>query len=167
MILISDASILIDLGFVDGIEVLPKLGTCEVLDLVLMECEHESQPDLVAAIKKSRISVIPVSDALLKEANSLQAKLLSLQDKLTFCYAANTNRIVLAGDRPLRDKCQEAGIEFKGTIWVVEEAHRKGLVQPTELCRWLTLWPSVGRRLPPKELDRLYHLLKCGKVGKG
>lgn len=162
MILISDASILIDLGFVDGIGVLPKLGECEVLDLVLMECEHISQPGLVQSIKESGISVVPVSHDLLKEASSLQAKLLSVQDKLTLCYATNMKRLVLAGDRPLRDKCQEAGLEYRGAIWIVEEAHRQGFVEPSELCRWLSVWPSVGRRLPLKELDRLKCLLKCG-----
>lgn len=167
MILISDASILIDLGFVDGIDVLPKLGTCEVLDLVLMECDHESQPGLVQNIMASGITVVHVSGGLLKEANSMQAKLLSVQDKLTLCYATIMDRVVLAGDQPLREKCQESGIECRGAIWIVEEAHRKGLVQADELCRWLSVWPSVGRRLPSKELERLHHLLKCGKVGKG
>ena len=161
MILIADAGILIDLGFVDGVEVLSKLGTCEVLDLVLMECDHQSQPDLVRVIKQSGITVVPVSDGLLKEANSLQAKQLSVQDKLTICYAATMKRIVLAGDRPLREKCQEAGIECKGAIWIVEEAYRKGIVVSSELCRWISVWPSVGRRLPAKELDRLRGLLKC------
>lgn len=162
MILISDASILIDLGFVDGIEVLPKLGVCEVLDLVLMECEHVSQPGLVQSIKDTGITVVPVSHDLLREASSLHAKLLSVQDKLTFCYAKNMKRLVLAGDLPLRDKCQESGVEYRGSIWIVEEAYRQGFVEPSELCRWLSVWPSVGRRLPSKELARLKCLLKCG-----
>ncbi len=166
MILVSDASILIDLGFVDGVGVLPALGACEVLDLVLMECEHESQPGLVQNIMASGITVVQVSDSLLQKANSMQAKLLSVQDKLTLCYATSMDRVVLAGDRPLREKCQESGLECRGTIWILEEAHRNRLVQPDELCRWLSVWPSVGRRLPPKELERLYSVLKCGKVGK-
>ena len=161
MILISDASILIDLGFVDGIDILPKLGECEVLDLVLMECEHPSQPTLVQTVKDSGISVIPVSQALLFEAAFLQEKFLSVQDKLTLCYASHRNGIVLAGDRPLREKCQESGIEYRGAIWIIEEAHRQGLVHPIELCRWISVWPTVGRRLPKAELERLRHMLKC------
>lgn len=161
MILISDASILIDLGFVDGIYLLPKLGECEVLDLVLMECEHPSQPDLVRTVKESGIVVIPVLQALLDEATSLQAKFLSVQDKLTLCYATHRNGIVLAGDRPLRDMCQEIGIECKGAIWIVEEAHRQGLISREELCRWVSVWPTVGRRLPKIELERLRQVLGC------
>jgi hypothetical protein len=112
LILISDANILIDLGFVDGINLLPKLGKCEVLDLVLMECEHPSQPELVRTVKESGIFVIPVSQALLNEASSLQARQLSVQDKLTLCYASHCNGTVLTGDRPLREKCQESDIEY-------------------------------------------------------
>lgn len=164
MILISDASVLIDLGFVDGIDLLPKLGECEVLDLVLMECEHPSQPDLVRTVKESGISVIPVTQALWIEASSLQAKQLSVQDKLTLCYAAQRKGIVLAGDRPLREKCLETGIEYRGAIWIVEEAFIKGLIDQEELCRWISVWPTVGRRIPKIELNRLRQVLGCDKA---
>jgi hypothetical protein len=145
LILISDASILIDLGLVDGIDLLPKLGECEVLDLVLMECEHPSQPGLVRTVKESGILVVPVLQALLNEAASLQAKFLSIQDKLTLCYAKHRNGIVLAGDRPLQDLCQEMGIEYRGANWVIEESHRLGLIDREELYRWIQLGVrSVG-----------------------
>lgn len=161
MILISDASILIDLGYVDGIDLLPRLGECEVLDLVLLECEHPSQPDLVRTVRESGISVIPVTQALWDETSSLHAKQLSGQDKLTLCYAANRNGVVLAGDRPLREMCQASGIEYRGAIWIVEEAHRQGLINQEELCRWISVWPAVGRRLPKAELERLRQMLGC------
>ena len=161
MILISDANILIDLGFVDGIGLLPKLGKCEVLDLVLMECEHPSQPELVRTVKESGIFVIPVSQALLNEASSLQARQLSVQDKLTLCYASHCNGTVLTGDRPLREKCQESDIEYRGAFWIIEEAHQQGLISPKELCRWISVWRTAGRRLPKAELDRLHQVLSC------
>ncbi|MBC7964186.1 MAG: hypothetical protein H7Y05_14730 [Steroidobacteraceae bacterium] len=53
MILLTDTSILIDLEYVGGIAVLPRIAPCEILDVVLDECEHESQPGLVQNIKQS------------------------------------------------------------------------------------------------------------------
>jgi hypothetical protein len=47
LILLADTSILIDLEYVGGIYILPRIAPCEILDVVLDECEHASQPKLV------------------------------------------------------------------------------------------------------------------------
>ncbi|WP_071789086.1 hypothetical protein [Leptolyngbya sp. Heron Island J] len=58
MILLSDANVLIDLGHVQGLDVLCQIETVEVLDVVLEECDHPSQPDLVANILEAGLSII-------------------------------------------------------------------------------------------------------------
>jgi len=50
LILLSDANVLIDLGFVGGLPLLTQIAPTEVLDVVLLECEHERQPGLVQSI---------------------------------------------------------------------------------------------------------------------
>jgi hypothetical protein len=161
LILLSDACILIDLAYVDSIDLLPRLGQCEVLDLVLQECEHPSQPDLVQRVKDSGITVIEVTTALITEAKAMHSGGLSLNDRLTLCHARCHQHVVLVGDRLLRKRCASEGIEYRGAFWLVEEAHRLSLVAPQELCRWLTVWPKVGRRLPAEELKRVQQLLNC------
>lgn len=159
MILLSDAGILIDFAFVDSIELLPRLGQCEILDLVLLECEHPSQPDLVQRVKDSGISVIEATAALIAEANAMHSGGLSLNDRLTLCHGRRHRHVVLVGDRILRERCAAEGIEYRGVFWLVEEANRLSLVAPQELCCWLTVWPKVGLRLPAEELKRLQELL--------
>jgi len=43
MIFLADAMVLIDLEYVGG-SLLPQMGATEVMDLVLAECIHTSQP---------------------------------------------------------------------------------------------------------------------------
>lgn len=155
MILLADTSILIDLEYVGAIGVLPRLAPCEVLDVVLVECENKKQPRIIQNIEDAGITVIQTSRDLAVKANSLRRGGVSTNDMMTVCYAREHGRVVMAGDRPMRERCAEEGIEFRGSIWIVEEAHRLRLVEAAELIRWLTVWPTVGRRLPTDELEKL------------
>lgn len=159
MILLADASILIDLAHVGGIDVLPRLGQCEVLDVVLTECEHQSQPELVHRIRSAGIAVIETTRELAIRASSLRRGGVSVNDMMTVCYAVEYGRIVLAGDRPMRERCARAGVDCRGSLWIVEEAYKQKLWQAEDLVRWLDLWPTVGRRLPKDELNRLRQIL--------
>lgn len=159
MILLADTSILIDLEYVGGIEVLPQLAPCEVLDVVLAECEHGDQPELVEKIIRSGITVVETTFELAERATAMRRRGVSTNDMMTVCYALEHDRVVLAGDRPLRERCKEEGIEFRGSLWIIEEAHRHGLVAAVELLRWLSVWPTVGRRLPQEEIEKLRHML--------
>jgi len=159
LILLADASILIDLEYVGGIEVLPQLAPCEVLDVVLAECEHGHQPELVEKIIRSGITVVETTFKLAERATAMRRRGVSTNDMMTVCYALEHDRVVLAGDRPLRERCEEEGVEFRGSIWIVEEAYRHGLVAAVELLRWLSVWPTVGRRLPQEEIEKLRQML--------
>jgi len=160
VILLADTSILIDLEYVGAIGVLSRLAPCEVLDVVLVECENKKQPRIIQNIEDAGITVIQTSRDLAVKANSLRRGGVSTNDMMTVCYAREHGRVVMAGDRPMRERCAEEGIEFRGSIWIVEEAHRLRLVEAAELIRWLTVWPTVGRRLPTDELEKLRQRLK-------
>jgi predicted nucleic acid-binding protein len=155
LILLADTSILIDLEYVGGIAVLLRIAPCEILDVVLAECEHASQPGLVQNIKQSGILVIETSLDLAGKAASLRRGGVSTIDMMTLYHAKERGHTVLAGDRPLRERCKEEGVEFRGSIWIVEEAYKQRLVAAVELLRWLSVWPTVGRRLPIEEIERI------------
>lgn len=159
MILLADTSILIDLEHVGGIAVLPRIAPCEILDVVLAECEHASQPELVQNIKQAGITVVETSFDLASRASVSRWGGVSTIDMMTLCHAKECGRTVLAGDRPLRERCKAEGVEFRGSIWIVEEAHNNGLVAAVELLRWLSVWPTVGRRLPQEEIVRLRKMI--------
>ncbi len=159
MILVADTSILIDLEYVGGIELLPRIAPCQILDVVLDECEHASQPQLAQNIIRAGITVVESTLELVNKATSLRRGGVSTVDMMTLCYAKENGHTVLAGDRPLRERCSEEGVTFRGSFWIVEEAHRLQLLEATELMKWLSVWPTVGRRLPPDGLERLRRLL--------
>jgi len=161
LILLADTSILIDLEHVGGIAVLPRIAPCEILDVVLAECEHVSQPDLVPNIKQAGITVVETSLDLASRASGLRRGGVSTIDMMTLCHAKERGHTVLSGDRPLRERCKEEKVDFRGSFWIVEEAHKQGLVAAVELLRWLSVWPTVGRRLPPEEMEKLRQKLSA------
>ena len=162
MILLSDANVLIDLGYVDGLELLVQLAPTEVLDLVLDECEHPSQPGLVRAVEEAGVTVVATQANWVTAATAYRVGELSLRDRLNLHYAKTYERILLAGDLPLRERCSKEGVEVHGSLWLVEQAFTLGLITAKELCRWLSVWPTIGRRLPAGELRRLARVLGCG-----
>lgn len=163
MILLSDANVLMDLGYVGGLQLLPRLGRTEVLSTVLLECQHAKQPDLVAQIAAAGILTVEVSRPLLEAADAYaeQDEALSLQDRQCLLYARDQGRVLITGDMGLREAAGREKVEFHDSVWLVAEAHRQSLVEPAELCRWLTEWPLQSRRLPRAELRRLQELLGC------
>ena len=161
MILVTDANILITLFDVDGVSVLPKIAPTEVLDVVLGECEHDSQPGLREAVEAAGIEIVTSDMTWASPARQMMNGKLSFQDALCLFYAKNQGRVLLSGDRPLRNRCEEEGVEYRGAIWVVQEVYERGLLPPEELCRWIRTWPLLERRLPKAELDRLKDVLNC------
>lgn len=160
-LLLADANVLIDLGVVAGLRLLPLLGRCEVLSTVLVECQHASQPTLVAEIAAAGILTVDVERSLVEAADAHPAPLLSLQDRQCLIYARDQGRVLLTGDQHLRVEAGGAGVPCHGTIWLVEQAVASGAFSPSELCRWLEHWPLRRRRLPQPDLARLRILIGC------
>jgi len=161
LILVTDANILITLFDVDGVAVLPQIAPTEVLDVVLAECEHESQPGLREAVIASEIEIVTTEIAWAAQANKMKGGKLSSVDALCLYYAKSQGRALLSGDKPLRNRCKEEGVEYHGVLWVVREAYDRNLIPPEELCRWVNVWPLMERRLPKTELKRLREHLDC------
>ncbi|ADD67423.1 conserved hypothetical protein [Denitrovibrio acetiphilus DSM 12809] len=161
MVLLSDASIIIDLEYVNALDHLPKVCECEVLDVVLEECDSPKQPGLVDKIYNSDIKVIETSMSLLKKAILFDAKHLSQQDKMIYMYAVENLRTVLSGDKALRNTCKENDIECHGLIWLMREFAEKGLVIPEEICKWFPIFRKLGRRLPSDSITELQAKLGC------
>lgn len=161
MILVTDANILITLFDVNGVSVLPEIAPTEVLDVVLGECEHNSQPGLREAVIHAGINIVTSDMTWATQARKFMNGKLSFPDALCLYYAKNQGRILLSGDRPLRNRCEEEGVEYRGVIWVVQEIYDRRLLPPDELCRWIKTWPLMERRLPKSELNRLEGVLNC------
>jgi hypothetical protein len=161
LILLTDANILITLHDVGGIPVLPQLGPTEILDVVFDECLNDCQPDLRATALAAGIAVVESELDWLEEAQEIAEGALSEQDAYCYIYARDAGRVLISGDKPLRNKCKADGVEYRGLIWVLEETFNKGLMDTEALCEWLSLLNSHDRRLPKVEIARLKALFGC------
>lgn len=161
MILLSDANVLIDLGYVDGLSVLTQLGTVEVLDVVFDECRHPRQPDLPEAIAAAGIETVPVTQAWALSARAYQQGPLSFQDALCLYYAETYQRLLLTNEKPLRRFCQERQVPVHGTLWIIQSVYERQLLDAVLLCEWLSILNRHNRRLPKAEINTLKQRLGC------
>lgn len=161
MILLSDANVLIDLGYVDGLSVLMQLGTVEVLDVVFDECCHPSQPELPGEITVAGIDKITVTKEWALLARPYQTGPLSFQDALCLYYAKTYQRLLLTNERPLRRRCEEQQVPVHGTLWIIQSVYEQGLVNTATLCEWLSILNRQNRRLPKPEVAVMKSLLGC------
>ncbi|WP_277657338.1 hypothetical protein [Seleniivibrio woodruffii] len=155
MFLLSDASILIDLDYVDSIERLMRIGQCEVLDVVVEECRDPKQPNIISNIEMAGIEIITTDKNIMDSALMINNPYLSYQDRMIYMYAKENNRIVLSGDKALREFCLAGDIECHGLIWLVEEFISRNILIPDEFLDWLPKLEKMGRRLPKQEIKRL------------
>jgi len=161
LILLSDTNVLIDLGHVGGIKILGQLGAVEVLDVVLLECKHPSQPDLVKDIVDAGISQIQTDVAWVKAAARYRKGNLSVPDALNIFYAKTFGCTLLTNEKPMRLVCQQELIIVHGTLWIIEAAYQQCLVPNEELCQWLLILSKLDRRLPVLEIANLRQKLGC------
>jgi predicted nucleic acid-binding protein len=161
LILLSDANVLIDLGYVDGLSVLTQLGTVEVLDVVFNECCHPRQPDLPEAIAAAGIQTVTVVQEWVLLARSYQTGPLSFQDVLCLYYAKTYQRLLLTNEKPLRRSCQKQQVPVHGTLWIIQSVYERELLDAAILCEWLSILHQHNRRLPKAEVALLGKLLEC------
>lgn len=161
MILLTDANILITLHDVGGIPILTQLGPTEILDVVFDECLNDCQPDLIETALAAGIVVVESELDWLEEARDIAEGALSEQDAYCYIYARDAGRVLVSGDKPLRNKCKADGVEYRGLIWVLEEVFNNQLMEPEALCEWLALLNVHDSRLPKVEIARLKALFGC------
>ncbi len=161
MILLSDANVLIDLYVVRGFSIATKIASVEVLDSVLVEVENRHQPGITNEIHAASVSIIPVLDEWVLDATKIEFLGLSLQDKLNLHYVRKYKRTLLTGDGKLRKICTAEGTPVFGTLWIIDEARTRKLVDHQELCRWLKRLSQPDRFLPAVELLKLKKQLGC------
>ncbi|MBW4474720.1 MAG: hypothetical protein KME45_30730 [Stenomitos rutilans HA7619-LM2] len=161
MIFLLDANILIDLGCVEGLDTLASLGIAEVLDMVLIDCEHPKQPSLVEDIRQIGVKEITVEQKGVKAAQKYRKGRLSLQDALNLHHAKTFGHTLLTNEQPLRSVCIEEEVPFHGMLWIVEQVHNLQLRSVAQLCNWLQILEQLNRWLPKTELEELRQKLGC------
>lgn len=162
MTLLVDANVLIDLWYVGGLWILPKLARTEVLDIVLAECLEDRNPGIRQQVLNAGITEVESNRDWWEAAKQLKNSRLSARDVFNLYYAIIFGRVLLTNEWPLRKKCRQFGVSVHGTLWVIQQAYEMRLVDVRDLCKWLHVLPETGSRLPEDELMRLRQALGCG-----
>lgn len=140
MIVIANSGPLMALGKLGLLELLPRLyGQVQLpiavhTEVVVRGCEL-GYPDaflVQMAIQRGQLVVIEVSDAELPP--DVAALLLDIGEKQVLCLALRDKAdLVLFDDLKAREEAQERGLTVKGTLGIIAQAYRAGLLSLGEV----------------------------------
>ncbi len=156
MILVLDASVLIDLCHCELESLLARLGKIVITDLVLNEVKHPLSPrfeyDLFIFEDISEIisfRMIHRKPSVPDISAYLCAQSLITQTKQEVCTV-----ILLTGDKNLRKLCKNSGILCHGVLWVLDQFVSRGLLSLEEACKDLQEILKEGSWLPKGEIKK-------------
>jgi hypothetical protein len=154
MLLVSDASVLIDMkagGVAAQMFCLPHQFVA--LDIVF---ERELSPDgddllaLGLEIRSADADVVLLSQQLEQEHRSLSAA-----DRLALAYAMQTGGALLSGDRSLVRAARAKGVEARGTLWLVAQLVFGGHLTTDGAREAFEAMLADGSFLPEDEIEAL------------
>jgi hypothetical protein len=160
-LLIADACVIMDHGYVGGLKWLTQLGRIEVLDVVLAECHHQKQPGLVNAAKSAGIIEVEAVDRYVIEAAKCPYRDLSPVDCLLLYYSKGEQRTLLTNEEPMRVACAMEGVEVHGTLWLIRQYFERSIANKEKLCSAIDELTKQDRRMPVKLVRELRAFLQC------
>lgn len=163
LLLIADACVIMDHGYFDGLRWLTQLGRVEVLDVVLAECRHPKQPELVEGAISAGVIEVEAADRYSHEALNCPYPGLSPVDALLLYYSKGERRTLLTNEEPMRLACSKEGIEVHGTLWLLRQYFEKSIVDSTTICAALDELLKQDRRTPVNLVNELRGTLGCNK----
>jgi len=165
MILVLDASVLIDLCHCRLVTLLKRLGRVVITDFVLNEVKESLPPDF----EPDLFFFEDITEIL---AFRTEHRSLSLPDASVFLCTrtliAETKSkdpkvILLTGDAGLRALCKISEIPCHGILWVLDQFLAKEIISLEQACKALREILDKGSWLPKEEVrKRLKHWCKSG-----
>ncbi|MBA2848684.1 PIN domain-containing protein [Thermosulfuriphilus ammonigenes] len=151
MILVLDASVLIDLCHSGLTALLSNLGKIVITDLVLFEIDEPLLPEFEAEV----FEFVDVTEILALRA---EHRSLSLADASAFLCAkeltVQKEVILLTGDSKLRKLCKACNIPYHGILWVLDQFLKRGLISPKVACQALKKILAKDSWLPKEEVNK-------------
>ena len=152
-LLVSDANIFIDLEEGELLELFFQLpyDFCVPDILYYEELEEHHAHLLSMGLLLKELS----ADSLL-EVGQVQAKYVgpSTNDIFALLLAKQEQCPLLSGDQALRAAAESEYVDIRGTLWVVEEMVRHGLIAVDQALEAYKKMEDAGRRLPWAEARR-------------
>lgn len=147
---VVDSNVLIDLhigGLLPDFFRLPlELVAPDVIIGELEEAEGEQLIEL--GLHKEELSRDQVLEV---EELAAEHRGVSPKDLFALVLARSLRAALLSGDRGLRRIARAQGLSVHGTLWVLDELVRLGLIEPPRAAASLELMLASGSRLPEVE----------------
>jgi predicted nucleic acid-binding protein len=153
-LLINDANILIDIIKVDVVASFLALNfELKTTDFVFAELLPEQQK----VLKSKKLQIIESNEGEdLAGIFELKANSngISFEDCSVWYYDKKLNGVMVTGDRSLRNKVIDSGIEVRGIIFLIEEMKTQRLIKNTEAIEKLKELIALNPRLPKDEIEK-------------
>ncbi len=118
------------------------------LDLMAFDLET---PTLSEITQTGIVAISTPIEVMLEMSQLAMKHKISTFDGALLLYSKSTSSILLSGDKALRNAARIEGVSIKGTLWVLEEVVKKGILQSSQAVLILERMFLLGRRLPPDE----------------
>jgi predicted nucleic acid-binding protein len=159
LILIHDASVLIDLIAVDLLDAALSLPyvmeTTDLVKSVIIRARQAEVLDRVIAAQKVEVLRSTVDElASIAELHS-RIPALSLADCSVLFHASARGAVVLSGDSRLRQAAKDHSLTVCGTLWIFIELVAHGFLSGVDAAAVLERLMTVNLRLPRSECQKL------------
>lgn len=154
LLLISDANILIDMEagrLLEALFLLPM--TFAMSDVVYREEIEPGTPGL----ERLGLKLLELTGASVDYASRLPLRhghRPSIYDFFSLALARQEGCPLLTGDQDLRQVAVAEGVPVMGTVWVLGEMRRHGVLDAHQALAALALMKAAKRRLPWAEAER-------------
>jgi predicted nucleic acid-binding protein len=91
---------------------------------------------------------------------------ISVQDAFALALAERTGRVLLTGEKRLRELAQKRGVVVHGTLWVLEQMIANGALTRARAADALETMLESGCRLPGAEARILIRRWRATKEGE-
>lgn len=153
LLLISDANILIDMEVGELTDAMFNLPYEYGTPTMLFEEElRQYHPDLL----KKGLQLMELEPKSLQRMAALGQRYtgVSSYDLAALSLAEQVKVPLLTGDRKLRQVCFEENVDVRGTVWLVGETLRSGLITVEQADEAYQRMEADGSRLPSGEIKK-------------
>lgn len=152
MLLISDANIIIDMEVAELTEVMFELPHEFVVPNALYQEElHPGCEPLIAL--GLHIHVLPGDVIATVGPLRIAHPRLSANDLFAMVLARHLNCPLLTGDRHLREAATVQNLQIYGTLWLMAEMFRNGILNAHQVEEAYALMRAARRRLPWDDVE--------------
>lgn len=131
-IAVTDSSVFIDLFLLDEISAFFQLPfEIHTTSLIIEELFPEQKDCLKQKASLGKLTIYSLSLEDWEHAPDFGfSKRLTDPDKSVLLYASAIHALVLSGDKLIRTKAKELGLEYHGILWIMDKLVEERLAQP-------------------------------------